>query len=285
MIASNIEVDFLRRSLGVDTNDQVKESLELFREAVPILVFELLALLDNWEDAYYEMVRHWTRDEEKSSIIEKYVKSIPGLDEESDEKMFDCAMEDKSFVEGLFFDYLLTCTDTIPIGDQTFNLIEQIAASESIAKFHGGLLAKGYTADRCASEMLFHAFIKHDYTFREQEFGRWRTRHKKTMKTRNQALQKGKKKLISVKDGAIIIPWTEAAEVFEKGLEVAQKIVGKLEVYEKMINEDLTTMGNLLGVADLDPFLQVPIKDREKVFSRCNRFQLHKLGEPEPSEE
>ena len=89
----------------------------------------------------------------------------------------------------------------------------------------------------------------------------------------------------SVKACSKVKVWTEAAEVFAGGVKAVQEHAGRMAVYEKMVNEDLNTMGVLLGVEDIDPFLQVPIGYREKVFNRCNRFVLRKYEEPEPSEE
>ena len=231
------------------------------------------------------MLIHWMCDEEKERLVREYFKWIPGLNDETNETLFISAVEDKSFGEGLFFDNLLTCTDAIPIGDQTFDLFEQIAASESVARFHEGRLAKGHTSTRLATDDLFYTLIQHEHDFREREFREWRTHHKKTVKFAKRAGQVAKKAWIRVRECSKMKDWKEGKELFLEGIGGAVKNMARMTAYEQMINDDLRMMGTLLGVVDIDPFLQVPIGHREKVFNQCNRFRLHKSEDPESAEE
>ena len=288
MKADICEVERLRNTLGAHNNDQIKDSLELFKRCFSSFLPELVTLVSETENWPGRMIMHWLRDEDKRSTILAYFRRIPGLDDWTEETteatVFKSVKGDMPLSE-LFLDYLVTSTDVVPLGERTYNLAEQIAASPSISVFHERLLTLGYTSPRGAAERLFRTLIQRDHVFRELEFRRWRTAHKKTMKFGKQAVQSGTKAVSSVKHCSNMKDYKEAVEEFVEGLEVVQKFKGRKEAYEQMIDDDLERMGELLGVADLDPFLQLPYKDREKVFDGCNRFRLHKSEVPQASED
>ena len=284
IIGSSDEVELLRNTLGAETNGQVKQLLVLFKASLLGFLVELIKLLETWERSHYLMLLHWMRDEDKRSMIKNYLEWIGLSNDEPDETVLNTAIGDLSFGE-LFIDYLLTSTDVVPIGDQIFDLAEQIAGSAAISRFHECRLAQGHTLPREVSETLFCILIEYDHIFRERQFRRWRTMHKKTVKFGKQAVQSGKKALSSVTDCSKMNVWTEAAEVFVGGVESVQKHTARMKKYEQMINNDLKTMGLLLGVKDGNTFKQLPLADREKVFDKCNRFRLHKSEDPEAAEE
>lgn len=280
------KLDSLREIVDAKSNDPVKATLKLFRHCLPKLLNELLELLWEEEEVRYSMLRQWMCDEDKSLIIAKYFALIPDIDRRTETTTFNSAIVDIPF-RHLFYDYLLTSEDVVATGDQyqTFDVIEKMRASESLSQFYDGLLAQGHTMDRGASDDYFRGLIVYDHGFREREFREWRTAHKKTIKYGKRAVQAGRKAMGGVIDCSKLKESTDAAELFQGAVMNTLKHMSRMDVYEKMINNDLKTMGNLLGIENPDPFLQLPLKDREKVFDQCNRFRLHKSEDPQPSED